>query len=249
MHEAGPGMFNSAFRMNLIPVLLLLGCFVAQVAHAGDFARTQVLGTSADGRFVAVEEYGVQDGSGFPYSNLFVLDLQTDRWVKGSPARVRVDDETAAVDTARRQARSKLQKIFASLGLQDRGDVVLLAANPGTEHGADPHRLGFDTGRFVPQIHRPALLSLTELPFDNPQCPDPQIKGFSLVIEINDTVRQLNRDTKIPASRRCPLRYRILAAHTVSPPGGTAYLLITIQYESFGFEGPDGRHLFIGMPL
>ncbi|MBN9059609.1 MAG: DUF2259 domain-containing protein, partial [Rhizobiales bacterium] len=43
-------------------------------AMAGDFAERSILGFSPDGGRFAFEEFGIQDGSGFPYSNIFVLD-------------------------------------------------------------------------------------------------------------------------------------------------------------------------------
>ena len=57
----------STIRLALI---ILLGVFSLE-ASAGDTATPQVLGFSADGKVFAFEEYGIQDGSGFPYANRF----------------------------------------------------------------------------------------------------------------------------------------------------------------------------------
>src|SRR5690606_36811639 len=40
-------------------------------AFAGDTASLDVLGYSPDGKVFAFEEYGIADGSGFPYSNIY----------------------------------------------------------------------------------------------------------------------------------------------------------------------------------
>ena len=65
---------------------LLLPLTVATVpARAADNAERAVVGFSPDGRYFAFEQYGVQDGSGFPYSEIFVIDLNANKWVKGSP--------------------------------------------------------------------------------------------------------------------------------------------------------------------
>jgi predicted secreted protein len=45
--------------------LLLIG-LLSNPALAGDTAELNILGFSADGNVFAFEEYGVQDGSGFP---------------------------------------------------------------------------------------------------------------------------------------------------------------------------------------
>jgi predicted secreted protein len=58
----------------------------------------------------AFEEYGVQDGSGFPYANRFYIDTANDSFLPGSPIRVRIDDDTATVEDARAQARRKAKR-------------------------------------------------------------------------------------------------------------------------------------------
>ncbi len=53
--------------------------------YAGDFAKREIHGFSIDGQLFAFEEYGVQDGSGFPYSTIYVIDTSTDQWTANSP--------------------------------------------------------------------------------------------------------------------------------------------------------------------
>ena len=71
-----------------VTVLLAASLGLALPALAGDRALFQPIGFSADGRYFAFEEYGVQDGSGFPYSNTYILDLPADKWVNGTPVRM-----------------------------------------------------------------------------------------------------------------------------------------------------------------
>lgn len=74
---------------------------------AGDIASLQTIGFSADGRIFAFEEYGVQDGSGFPYSNIYVIDTRTDRFIAGTPIRQRIEDESASLGTVRAQSQGR----------------------------------------------------------------------------------------------------------------------------------------------
>jgi len=67
--------------------------FAAAPAVAGDIAALQSIGFSVDGSVYAFEEYGIQDGSGFPYSNIYVIDTVKDVYLPGTPIRVRLDDE------------------------------------------------------------------------------------------------------------------------------------------------------------
>ena len=65
---------------------LLAGMALAALpvpAAAGEFAQVDLLGFSRSGSHFAFEEYGVQDGSGFPYSNIYVIDVGDDSWVPG----------------------------------------------------------------------------------------------------------------------------------------------------------------------
>ncbi len=62
----------------------LLLSVVAGSAQAADGAQSRPIGFSPDRRYFAFEQYGVQDGSGFAYSDIFVIDLSNDSWVKGS---------------------------------------------------------------------------------------------------------------------------------------------------------------------
>ena len=73
--------------------LLAVSLAVATPALAGDRALIDFIGFSADARYLAFEEFGVQDGSGFPYSNIYILDLPADKWAGGSPFLVSFKDE------------------------------------------------------------------------------------------------------------------------------------------------------------
>ena len=58
--------------------LLAASLAFAAPASAGDRAQFNPIGFSEDGRYFAFEEFGIQDGSGFPYSNTFIIDLPAD---------------------------------------------------------------------------------------------------------------------------------------------------------------------------
>ena len=83
---------------------LALSLCLPLAAQAGDRAQFNPLGYSGDGRYFAFEQFGIQDGSGFPYSEIFLIDLDTDRFAGGSPFRVRIDTDGAGLGEARQQA-------------------------------------------------------------------------------------------------------------------------------------------------
>jgi len=69
--------------------------FSVKLVAAADASDRAIIGFSKDGSHFAFEEYGMQDGSGFPYADIYIINLKTDKWVKGSPIRVLVRDENA----------------------------------------------------------------------------------------------------------------------------------------------------------
>jgi predicted secreted protein len=217
-------------------------------AFAGDRALLDVIGFSEDGRFFAFEEYGVQDGSGFPYSNIYVVDVIKDDWF-GPPTRVLIEDETAGRFAARTEAMAKAAPLIAETGIDYPADMI---AVQGDGEGGDGLTLDFSTpGYFPGETSDPLALALEMFPVDSPQpCEDylgEKAKGFELTLTEGDTVTSLHQDADtIPGSRGCPTTYRIYAVvvpQYFPPEHGVAI----ISVYPFGFEGPDRR--FIAVPL
>ena len=129
-------------------------------ALAGDYAELEALGFSPDGRTFAFEEYGIQDGSGFPYSNIYVIDTASDNWVAGTPIRVRNDNEATPLQQTRKTARAKAQPILQARQVGEPGNHV--ASNPPTEMSADPHRVVF-----LPRMISPPAPATCDLPNAN----------------------------------------------------------------------------------
>jgi len=228
-------------------VVTALSC---ATAFAGDYAAREILGFSPDGGTFAFEEYGVQDGSGFPYSNIYVIDTGDDSWVAGTPIRILTHSEMAPLDKTRAEARSRAQPILAARQVGVPGNHV--ASNPPTELSADPNRV-----IFLPRIVTPMggaaydlALSEIELPADN--CPDMgrPFYGFRMTLTTAEGgTHTLAEDTAIPSSRHCPLGYAISDVLTYYPPNGRPVLAVILSVYNVGFEGPDRRFLAVTAPL
>src|SRR4051812_27449066 len=76
-------------------------------AMAADNALINMIGFSEDGAYFAFEQYGIQDGSGFAFSEIYVVDLVNDKWLSGTPVVVRAEDETATLAATRADAVGK----------------------------------------------------------------------------------------------------------------------------------------------
>ena len=229
-------------------LLIAAAATFACPAWAGDAAELAILGFTADGSVFAFEEYGVQDGSGFPYANRYYIDTATDSFVPGTPIRVRIDDEAAPVEEARRQAREKGQAVAAEDALA-RGFTA--GFNAVTELSADPHRLAVNPRPVMPPIDAPLEFRLEEIALEQPaNCHDlGRAVGFRLVrvgLAAGDAAQLVHEDAAIPASRNCPLGYRLGAVQTFFPEGGDPVYAVLVSVRSVGFEGPN--HRWVAVP-
>ena len=65
-----------------MPLLLIsIALFIPTLAMSGERAHPISLKFSPDGTQIAFVEWGVKDGSGFPFANAFLIDLQADAWL------------------------------------------------------------------------------------------------------------------------------------------------------------------------
>lgn len=234
----------------LFPLVLAALQLHTTSARAGDAAELNMLGFTADGGVFAFEEYGIQDGSGFPYANRFYIDVATDSFLPGTPIRARLDDESASLEDARAQARAQGEAIVPE---------AVLAANRGftagfnaiTELSADPHRMAVNPRPVVPPIDRPVEFRIEEIALEQPERCEHfgPVVGYRLIrlgATPGETAQLLHEDGSIPASRNCPLGYRIGAVQTFFPEGGDPVFAVVIAIRSVGFEGPD--HRWIAVP-
>jgi predicted secreted protein len=227
------------------------------LARAGDAAEREIIGFSPDGRYFAFEQYGVQDGSGFPYSEIFLIDLNDDAWVEGTPVRIRLEDESQSLGAARRQALATAQPFLTKARVTD--NARIFASNVLYERIADPRLMSFRTfytsfGHLEPGEADDAEISLMleEIVLPAPKdCPagDTPLAGFVLKAKHGSgAFEEVYRDREIPASRRCPLKYSLSdAVSLLAGDGGIQRIVVMINVFSYGFEGPDRRFVAVNL--
>ena len=239
--------------MNYVKFIALTGALLLGTitnSLAGDFAKRHIHGFSIDGQLFAFEEYGVQDGSGFPYSNIYVIDTSNDSWTANSPFRVLLRDETKTEFDAREEARILAGPVMKSF--EDRGEIV--ATNRAAEIPASPHRMEFRPRQVVPPIDDSIMLWMEEISFTPRELCSGfgPTKGFRLLqidLLANSQAKLLSEDNSVPDSRGCPLRYSFADVITYYPENATPVMAVLIRMETIGFEGPDGRYLAVTTAL
>ena len=228
-----------------LATLIALTLWACSPALAGDTAEINVLGFSADGSIFAFEEYGVQDGAGFPYANRFYIDTASDKFLPGTPVRVRLDDEKANLQQAREEAASKAHSVMADRFLT-KGFTA--AFNAVTEESADPFNFLVNPRPVFPPIDGPLAFKLEETTLPGPaNCQGMgEMKGFRLIMtHPAGASKTLQDDQSIPTSRNCPQGYRLGGVQTYYPEGKAPAFAVLITVRSVGFEGPDHRWIAV----
>lgn len=227
--------------------LLALGLCAAP-AVAGDSAQFDAIGYSEDGRYFAFEQFGIQDGSGFPYSEIFLIDLDTDDFVGGAPFRARIDTDGADLGDARSEATEMAQDALAEHGISRPALPIVLRG----DGELDDEGLSIAYG--IPSYGLAATEGEYELGLDIFKAPSSQDcdlfegdpMGFALTRRTKGQSDELHRDAHVPASRNCVITYKFYGVFNPFNAYDDASAVAVLSVWSHGFEGPDRR--FIALP-
>lgn len=249
---AGSGRLGMAgIRAFALAIFALLTAGVP--ALAGDRAALSVIGYSPDARYFAFEEYGVQDGSGFAYSAIYLIDLKDDVWVVGTPVRVQAKSETETLSDIRASANANAAQRLKDFGIG--AAAQLLAANGDGALDTNGKSLRFGLAGLSPGVvdgKFELLLESFEAPTNTP-CVDwfgMTPLGFALTLRnINDggAAVEAHRDDSLPRSRGCPVAYWLSAVYAPLDARDLGQAVAIVSSFPRGFEGPDRR--FLAVPL
>ncbi len=248
-----PGLWNRPrVRHRIGALFLFITALLAPVVPtmAGDRALIDYIGFSQDFRYFAFEEFGIQDGSGFAYANLYVIDLSTDAWVVGTPVRIRADSEERSLSDVRAEAKERASSHIDGFGINVPVEIAALIGDgvPDTDarelvFGAPAYLPGMVSGNY--RLHLSTFPATAASPCGD--WFDREPLGYSLSLSDSGVDRLVHRDMNLPRSRGCPFDYRI---HSVVMPFMGATLSNAVAIISVypgGFEGPDRR--FLAVPL
>jgi len=223
-------------------------------ARAADVAMFRNLGFSPDGRFFAFMEHGVQDGSGFPYANVFIIDLEQDAFA-AKPVRVLLQTEAPNSLPAMRQALQAARPDLSRLRINELLTGRELFHAPATQGMSPamrahfvlwPHQLG--------QAEFTYVLQLSAFPLPGGDCAPGTVEsalGFALDVMsmASGEGARLYEDERVPKSRHCVTRYAIDRVIHFRPAHGKARTVVIVRYGYFAFEGLDERYLAVPVQL
>lgn len=218
-------------------------------SHAAEFSEFRPIGFSADGAVFAFEEFGVQDGSGFPFANRFFINTATDSFLPGSTVRVTIEDEQKTIADARASAAAQssgLEKLYSFSA----NPGVIAAFNPVSEIDNDARQLRYMPMSMVPEFFGAYSARLTEKQIPIAAACNSATEttlGFRLeMTEVNGKPASivLHDDVSVPKSRNCPRGYRLGGVITHFADGIWTHAFLVL-FRSFGFEGEHGRWIAV----
>ena len=239
-----------AGMVRLAASLLGMLALLANPVLAGDRALVDIIGYSESGQYFAFEEFGIQDGSGFAYSSIYVIDLSTDSWVVGTPLREQADDEGMSLSQIRAEVQLQAAPDLEAFGIDVPAEYAALIGD-GTP-GNDGQTLRFGSpGYEAGDVSGDYELRLSTFPTSAvAPCAEwfsVDAMGYQLVISDTGSERLIHRDGALPRSRGCPVTYRLHGVVLPFNAGSIDHAVALISVYPGGFEGPDRR--FIAVPL
>ncbi|GGJ19734.1 hypothetical protein GCM10008938_02330 [Deinococcus roseus] len=188
-------------------------------ALAADQSTLQFLGFSRDGKYAAYEQYGIHDGSGFPFSEIVVLNVSQNKTVVSVNKSLQQDGST--IDGARAQALKAAQ--LSKYGIQ--------SSNLGRSVYASP--LGKSSVQFQAK-NKSYAMGVQPITFKTSSCINPSVRGVN--VQLNKKV--IFKDLALPKDRVCAQKYAIQQVRVWDKNRG---FIAFLRYEKDGFEGPDVR--------
>lgn len=216
---------------------------------AGDYANLNFIGFSKDGKFFAFEQYGTQDGSGFPYANIYFINTEKNSFA-AAPVSIRIDRDGATENSVRNKVNLAAAKKLRDLKIikGNTGKLVLshlttdltfnenLKTNPKTVRFAELVGSSYHKGDYE--------LSLKSVLTKSKDCDIFEQEIFKIELSLKDTeagtMKILQKDADLPKSRGCALSYSIQDVYLYRE-----YIAVFLNVLTPGFEGPDMRYMAV----
>lgn len=234
----------------LTTIALLL--FVT-AAQAGTIADFRPIGFSESGQYYAFAQMGIRDGSGFPFAELWVVDVLKNEQMATSSIELS-EEKNGSLGTPEQAlekaiAAAKLDSFSIKPGMVTGTDLLVHLT---TDFSSFTNNLfAFDSiieGGASGAVAKYEALVETTKTEPNAKAGMPGDFGPALMLklsivgrdEASGSVQVLQEDKKLPKSRAYPLSYAVRRVTTYKEG-----LVVIISYTTPGFEGLDLRYMAI----
>ena len=239
--------------MKIYTILFALLFFIAipSTVSAGDYAELEYIGVSENGKYMAFEEYGTQDGSGFAYSNIYFVEVETNKYA-AKPIKMLIHDETVSLKQIRAKAKKAAAKHLKRLSIikGNTGKLVVARLLTDSAFNINPYENGDKIQTIKFRSHVGSLygignykLMLKPLKVEGKKdyVENPVYKFKLSVNDLDEqTEKVLQEDESLPKSRGLPVAYRTEKIYLYGNN-----IIVFLNVFTSGFEGPDMRYLVV----
>jgi predicted secreted protein len=236
--------------MTRFMLIINLALLVPFMGFGGDEATLCFIGFSQDGRYLAFEQFGWFDGSGFPYSEIIFVNVPQNSFAC-APVSVTLDEDDWD-ESASTRARELAQEQLRTYGIIEHNTGYHVTTQSRNEPDVNPLYVHFSgseipldsLGEFFQYAVRLREID-AEVSDDHPADFGPA-KMLELSIESPDIQEEyiLQRDTELPNRRSYVLSYHISDVYLYRHAEDT-HIAVFISYMKPGFEGPDFRYMVV----
>lgn len=226
--------------MKLFIAMLL--CVFSVTSWAGDAAQVRFIGFSQAGNYLAFQEYGVTDGEGATFSNLFIVDVVHNRLMEKMIETQDASGTAQVLELNLNKAKASLDKL--GIILDNVGEKMI--SRTFNDVGADANNARFSIGTPLAGLqHHIYQLIMTEKEAglcENMGVPV-QAHKFSLKL-LNEATQEskiLRNEVAFPMGDDCPIRHRIQDVYIYHEK----FIAVFINSLSPGYEGENMRHLVV----
>lgn len=234
------------------PAVLFL-FLAAGASVAGSVASVGFLGFSLDGRYAAMEQYWIEDGSGFPGAEITVMYVADNSVFRNF--EVQWTEDLMYIDgvemcyensmnPARETIRGNAESFLDSLDISPDNEGVHCVCHPLTDTGVEPESVLFATWIGSLMYRGPEFSLTLQNHKQMPDSPPEWISMFDVpvILEVlitdadDNTVMHLNENSSQPGYEYVS-NYRIRDVYIYNDN----LLALILNTTEPGFEGPDGR--------
>lgn len=227
----------------LVLLVLLPGFDAAahDVSASGDESSYEIIGFSADGRYLAYQTSGMHSGGPVYWSKIYFLDVSHNTWA-APPVGHTGDGEPATWQAVVDEVRTRADSTLKALHIVD-GNVGRQYVNHlFSDSGVDPYQVRFFTGEKLTGGYFEEYDVTLKETIDG-SCDDfgPRKRLELAVANVGSGKKNvLQRDTNVPASRGCPLGYRIADVYVYQ-----TNVIVFLNVMSPGWEGRNMRFMCV----
>lgn len=243
-------------------ILSALITLSSAVSFAGDASDSTILGFSKDGSHFAFMQTGVQDGSGFFWTQIDVIEVASNKLVKrvyeDSEKYLPIDEEITPaqekqfIDMMKRRADLDRYGIDQAI----KGNTVLnrpltdFSSYNNTVFSVEYWAQG-GASSMVKTYKLDIKESKAPVEKHNEWCQDDFYGSYMITVNLTTNhslyddqytpnVTTLQKDTRVPASRACAWGYK--PTQIINYKNA---LVVLVNYQTVGFEGPNYRFIAV----